>query len=267
MTEIIRDDYQLFTTIARLNPETTLDKIKWQALSQKEIEAILPIILDYRTRCCFTQWTILFVTMLEKGVNVSNEIAEEIFDKANNATTTLLDFVNKDSARFVNNVFKKLIGRHQEEVLMWLGGVEIVTVNVAYAIVDSLNEHSTIVVNTGANVWKPFLKLQNHILRIDLYAFLFSLSFNWPFDRDALELLRMAFYPLHTSEATGKLGYDNWERIERYMEPLVFWEEWDKCKKMRKTVVKRLKNAGFDKSVLIFFTPNNELNETMMRMW
>lgn len=266
ITEIIKNDYQLFGSITLLNSEI-LEKVQWQVLSQKEIESILPMILDSRTRDSFTQWATLFATMLEQDVNVSNEIAEEIFDKANDATTTLLDFVNKDSKRFVKNVFERLIGRHQEEVLMWLGGVEIVTVNVAYAIVDSLNEHSAIVVNAGANVWKPFLKLQNHSLRIELYAFLFSLSFNWPCDRDALELLRMAFYPLHTYEATGKLGYGNWKRIERYMEPLVFWEEWDKCKKMRKTVVKRLKNAGFDKSVLNFFTPNSELNETMLRLW
>ena len=38
------------------------------------------------------------------------------------------------------------------------------------------------------------------------------------------------------------------------------------CKKMRKTVIKRLKRSGAEKSVLNHFTPDNELNELLMRM-
>lgn len=266
VTEIIKNDYQLFGSITLLNSEI-LEKVQWQVLSQKEIESILPMILDSRTRDSFTQWATLFATMLEQGVEVSNEMAVEIFAKTNDATKILLDFVNKDSARFVNMVLGKQIERHQKEIMAWLGGVEIVTVNVAYAIVNSLNERSEDVVNAGSKVWKPFLRLQYQSLRVEVYAFLFSLSFNWLSDRDALELMRMAFYPLHTLEEAGKLGYGNWMHIAGYMEPLRFWEEWDKCKKMRKTVVKRLKNAGYDKSILNHYTPNSELNEMMIKMW
>ncbi len=266
VTEIIKSDYQLFGSITLLTPEI-LEKVQWQALSQKEIESILPMILDSRMRNCFTQWAKLFATMLEQGVEVSNETAVEIFAKTNDATRILLDFVNKDSARFVNMVLGKQIERYPKEILAWLGEVETVTVNVAYAIVNSINEQSKDVINAGAKLWKPFLGLQTQSLRVEIYAFLFSLSFNWLADRDALELMRMSFYPLHTLEETGKLGYGNWMRIAGYMEPLWFWEEWDKCKKMRKTVVKRLQNAGCDRSVLNCYTPNNELNEMMMMMW
>ena len=266
VTEIIKSDYQLFSSITLLNPEI-LEKVQWQVLPQKEIESILPMILDSRTRDSFTQWATLFATMLEQGVEISNEMAVEIFAKTNDATTILLDFVNKDSERFVNMVLGKQIERRQKEILAWLGGVETVTVNVAYAIVNSLNERSEDVVNAGSKVWKPFLGLQYQSLRVEVYAFLFSLSFNWLSDRDALELMRMAFYPLHTLEEAGKLGYGNWMHIACYMESLRFWEEWDKCKKMRKTVVKRLKNAGYDKSILNHYTPNSELNEMMIKMW
>lgn len=47
----------------------------------------------------------------------------------------------------------------------------------------------------------------------------------------------------------------------------MIWDEWDNCKKMRKTVIKRLKRSGAEKSVLNHFTPDNELNELLMRMW
>lgn len=47
----------------------------------------------------------------------------------------------------------------------------------------------------------------------------------------------------------------------------MIWDEWDNCKKMRKTAIKRLKRSGAEKSVLNHFTPDNELNELLMRMW
>lgn len=170
-------------------------------------------------------------------------MAVEIFAKTNDATTILLDFVNKDSERFVNMVLGKQIERRQKEILAWLGGVETVTVNVAYAIVNSLNERSEDVVNAGSKVWKPFLGLQYQSLRVEVYAFLFSLSFNWLSDRDALELMRMAFYPLHTLEEAGKLGYGNWMHIACYMESLRFWEEWDKYKKNAQNSCQKIKKC------------------------
>ncbi len=79
--------------------------------------------------------------------------------------------------------------------------------------------------------------------------------------------MQMSFYPLHILEANNKLGYGNWGRIAKYMETVMFWDEWDNCKKLRKTVVKRLKRAGMGKNVLEYFTPDRELNEQMMKMW
>ena len=79
--------------------------------------------------------------------------------------------------------------------------------------------------------------------------------------------MRMAFYPIHILVANGKLGYNNWSHIAGNLESVMFWEEWDKCKKLRKTVVKRLKRAGYDSSVLSNFTPSAELNEMLLKMW
>ena len=64
-----------------------------------------------------------------------------------------------------------------------------------------------------------------------------------------------------------QLGYNDWAHIAPYMESVMIWDEWDNCKKMRKTVIKRLKRSGAEKSVLNHFTPDNELNELLMRMW
>ena len=79
--------------------------------------------------------------------------------------------------------------------------------------------------------------------------------------------MRMAVYQLHTLQANKKLGYSNWSHIAPYMESVMIWDEWDNCKKMRKTVVKRLKRAGADANVLENYTPDGELNAELKRMW
>ena len=266
VAEIIKGDFHLFYSITLLNPKM-LDRVQWMILTPEEIESILPLILDSRTEGRFTHWSRLFSIMLENGVEISRQLAEKIFANADDATKILLDYVNRDATRYVNNILGKQIEKKPQQVLKWLGSVETITDNVAYAIVNAVVENSMPVRAAGPKLWKPFLGLQFHNLKTEVYTFLFSLSFNWPSDRDAIELMRMAFYPIHVLVANGKLGYSNWIRIAGNLESVMFWEEWDNCKKLRKTIVKRLKRAGYDKSILNGFTPDNALNEQLKKMW
>lgn len=266
VTNIIKNDFHLFSSIALLNPEL-LNETPWMVLTNQEIELILPMILDDRNRCVFSHWERMFTILLEKGVEISNSLAAEVFAKTDKATRILLDYVNRDSARYVNYVLGIQLSHKTDEVLAWLGNTDVITDNVAYAIVNAVNERSNAVVSKGAKIWKPFLGLQFHNLNAKVYAYLFALSFNWPSDGDALELMRMAFYPLHTLQANKQLGYSNWSHIAPFMESVMFWDEWDNCKKMRKTIVKRLKRAGADIRVLDNYTPDAELNAELKRIW
>lgn len=266
VTEMIKNDFHLFSSIVLLNPEL-LNQTPWSVLSNQEIETILPMILDERTRRVFHQWEQVFTILLEKGVEISSGLATEVFAKTDNATGVLLDFVNSDSSRCVSYVLGIQLGYKTDEVLTWLCNTEVITDNVAYAIVNSVYERSNAVISRGAKIWRPFLELQLHNLDAKVYAYMFALSFNWPTDHDALELMKMAFYPLHTLQANKQLGYSNWSYIAPYMESVMIWDEWDNCKKMRKTVVKRLKKASADVSVLDNYTPDGELNAELKRMW
>lgn len=266
VTDMIKNDFNIFSSIALLNSEL-LNETPWLVLTNQEIEMILPLILDERTRSVFRQWERLFTILLEKGVEISSGLAAEIFAKTDKATGILLDYANRDTARYVNYVLGIQLGHKTNEVLTWLSNTEEITDNVAYAIVNAVNERSNAVVSRGAKIWRPFLGLQFHNLNAKVYAYLFALSFNWPIDGDALELMRMAFFPLHTLQANKQLGYSNWSHIAPFMESVMFWDEWDNCKKMRKTVVKRLKRAGVDVRVLDNYTPDGELNAELKRMW
>lgn len=263
---VFRTHYHLFTTIALLN-SSLLNRIQWNKLEKEEIETLLPIILDNRTRSDFSQWEELFKASLTQSVDFSDQLAKAIFDGTDSAVGILLDYTNSDSSRYVGVALGRQLIYYEKNVLQWLKGRNSITDNVAYAISDAVNERSSGVVVAGAKIWKPFLELQFHNLRQEEYAFLFILSFNWLKDTDALELMRMSFYPLHTLQANGQLKYNVWSQILPYLDSLFFWEDWDKCKKLRKTVVRRLKEAGMGRNVVEHFTPDNELNELLVKMW
>ena len=266
VVDMIKNDFRLFNAIVLLNPKL-LNRTPWQMLSNLEIESILPIIVDDRTRNVFRQWDRLFSILLEKDIEISSNLAEVVFEKTDKATAILLDYVNKDASRCINQILILQISRKTDEVLNWLDGVNAITEKVGYALANAVNEHSDKVLVYGARVWRPFLGLKSYNLDAKVYAFLFALSFNWPTDRDAIELMRMAFPHLHSLQANKQLGYSNWLLIAPYMESVMIWDEWDYCKKLRKTVVKRLKKAGADIHILDSFTPDASLNEELKRIW
>lgn len=266
VTAIFRQDFHLFNTIAIINP-VLLDKIGWETLSSKEIEEVLPLILDRHVQNGFTRWDTLFKVLLECSFNISDLLAKELFVRIEKATEMLLSYVNHNPTRVVSPSLAVQLKQKTKDVLAWLHGVDTITDNVSYAIVNAVDERSDIVVMMGAKIWRPFLGLQFHNLPAGVYAYLFALSFNWPSDWYALELMRMAFFPLHTLQAKKQLKYSEWAHIAPFMESVMIWDEWDNCKKIRKTIVNRLKRANIEKSVLEHYTPDNELNVMLMKMW
>ena len=82
-----------------------------------------------------------------------------------------------------------------------------------------------------------------------------------------MQFIKRSFYPLHKALATDQLPTHLWDKIEPYTAKLRFFNEWDKCKKLRKGIVKYFKLSGYQKSVLSEFTPDKELNDTLKNIW
>lgn len=263
---LVENDFRLFSTAELLNPKI-LNKLDWPSLNPVIINNLLPMLMDARSQDVFTEWGNLFLKMLYEGIKINKQLASLIFTKYIDATAVLLDFVNEDNKRYVDNELGLQLIWKTTEILKWLSGVEMITDNVADAIVIYVNEHSIEVKSFKANVWKPFLGLRFHNLRSDVFAFMFSLSFNWLYDGVALELMRVSFYQLHKLQADRQLKYTAWAKIAPYMESLFILDDWDKCKKMRLTVIERLKKTNQPKSVLDDYTPDKELNELLKKSW
>lgn len=256
-------DKVFFQTIIS-NNTVLLNQIVWTEFSKEELESVLSIFSDKGVVRAFRHWRELFKTMLELRVPIATELARMVLSHDKECVNEYLTYINQEG-KYPQLHLSKELKSYPDAVLTWLSGVSYVTHDVAYVLINSIEKDSPLVKNRGSKIWMPFANVLNERDPIQYYVFLYILSFNWQ-DRDALSYLRKAFYPIHTLLAQDKLDYSQWYKIEPYTEHL-FFTFWDKCKKVRKMVIRRLKDAGYLKTAVANYTPDAIVNKWLINEW
>lgn len=257
-------DKDFFQTIICSSPEL-LNQIVWADFTKEELQSTLSVFSDKTMVKSFKHWRELFKTMLNLNVTVASELARMAFSHDRDCVGEYLTYLNLDN-HYTQRYVSMELEHYPETILDWLSNETSINSEVAYVLANSIEEVSTLVESRGSRIWKPFSNVLNQNTPIKFYVFLYILSFNWQ-DREALSYLRKAFYPIHTLLAQDKLDYSLWFRLEPYTEHGFFISFWDRCKKLRKMVIKRLKDAGYSKSELINYTPDAQTNEWLMKEW
>lgn len=257
-------DKALFQTIISSSSEL-LNQINWSDFSRDEILSTLSVFSDSNMVNSFINWRELFKTMLENKVPVATELASMVFSHDRACVGDYLTYLNSESHQSQRYVSIEL-EQYPEAVLDWLSTVNSITFDVAYVLVNSVDEVSALVKNRGSKIWLQYYNALDEDAPIQFFVYLYRLSFNWQ-DKEALMYLRKAFYPLHVRLAQDELEYSFWYRIEPYTEHLFFLQNWDKCKRMRKMVIRRLKECGCPKSSVSDYTPDNQVNEWLLNEW
>ena len=258
-----KNDFIFFQTIIGSNSEL-LNQVVWSDFSKEELQSMLSVFSDRNMVNSFKHWRELFRTMLELEVPVAKELARMVLSHNSQCVGDYLTYLNVEGHRLQVPVSQEL-DNYAEEVLTWLSTVPRISHTVAYVLINTIDEASPLVKNRGSKIWKSFSDVLNENDPVQFFVFLYILSFNWQ-DKDALSYLRQAFYPIHSVLAQDKLDYNLWYRIEPYTEHL-FFSFWDKCKRMRKMVIKRLKDAGCSKSEVTTYTPDVQINEWLVDEW
>lgn len=260
---LIQTDRPLFQTIISSSSEL-LNQVVWSDFSKEEMQSMLSVFSDRNMVNSFIHWRDMFKTMLDLEVPVAKELAKMVLSHDSQCVGDYLTYLNVEGHKLQVPVLKEL-EYHTEKVLEWLANVSQINHNVAYVLINTIDETSSMVKNKGSKIWKPFSNVLNQSDPIQFFVFLYILSFNWQ-DKDALSYLRQAFYPIHSLLAQDKLEYNLWYRVEPYTEHMIF-SFWDKCKKMRKMVIKRLKDAGYPKSEVANYTSDVQINEWLLDEW
>lgn len=264
IAELRMSDMAFFQTIVCNSPEI-LNQIAWSDFTKEELQTLLDIFSEEGTVNTFKHWKELINSMLCLKMPIALELVRLAFLHDKNCVDTYLTYLNGIDHE-PQIIVSRELENYPEQVLNWLSKTNVINFDVAYVLVNSIDEVCVTVKEYGSKVWLPFVNLLNESSPIQFYIFLYRLSFNWK-DEIALAYMQKAFYPIHELLRQDKLEYNLWYQIEPYTEHLFFLQNWDKCKKMRKMVVRRLQEAGYPKSSVANYTIDELTNQWLLKEW
>ena len=236
----------------------------WLSLGKEKIELILP----YFEKCDisnFKFWNELLFYLLNDNVVLKSSLQEKIAKEYPDSIIIILDFLNGDEKRKLNHSFD-YFSNSLNKVSNWIGVQNHFTRNVIDYIIRTIKPTNSSLSYTNSKDWYNLIEKNRKNLTFEFSIFFFRLSFNWQ-DEYAIRILGSTFYGLHERLAKNEVTYTQLATISQYMEILPFWQEWDKCKKLRKGIIKYLKSIGKSQDVLHDFTPSKKLNKLLKKEW
>lgn len=260
---LIKTKWYVFLSLASMTP-SLLNHTSWQKIGKRQVKGVLDILSKESSRQCFTKYQELLDAIYIYNIQIDEGLANAISHHLSDFVCMILSKANSTGI-FIDSLMRECIGK-QDEVIMWMRNESNISQDVTTKfIISDLDPKSNIVKNSASALWRKVI--YGSSMSLDYYIFIFVLSFNWYKDVDAIEYMKYAFIPIYKSVITSQITLRQWKKLENLMEPLKIWQDWDKGKKMRKTLAKRLKEAGLPKSYVSEFTPDDELNHVILKYW
>lgn len=262
---LISQSFETYLSIAALCPYV-LNKGTWCEIPAKGIKDVLSILTSEKVHQSFNRWDYLLEILLKNFIDADFQIASYMRERCPDYVTNVLNSLNHSyQVSRMNNVLNAC-AKDQNALLRWIRGRMDISENVLEYLSNVINPLSPQVKQLGAHAFSGFIS-SNYPIQLKSYAFLFVLSFNWTHDVYSLEYLRLGFYPIHKSLAEGTMSDSLWEKIAPFTGDVPLWQSWDKCKKLRKAVVKRVLEVGLFEDYLRTFTPDADLNKMLVKMY
>ena len=260
---LIKTKWYVFLSLASMTP-SLLNHTSWQKIGKRQVKGVLDILSKESSRQCFTKYQELLDAIYTYNIQIDEGLANAISHHLSDFVCTILSKANSTGI-FIDSLMRECTGK-QDEVIMWMKNEFNISQDVTTRfIICDLDPKSNIVKDSASALWRKVIYKSS--MSLDYYIFIFVLSFNWFKDADAIEYMKYAFMPIYKSVITSQITLRQWKKLENLMEPLKIWQDWDKGKKMRKTLAKRLKVAGMPKSYVSEFTPDDELNHEILKYW
>ena len=213
----------------------------------------------------FDNWTNLFQVVLYRS-HLIDELRMGYFaESVPNLSWEVMEYLNHSVSYKLDPLLKRYCSGKISEVLLWLRQQNNLTMPAARFVVENITPSDEIVKGLGSAGWIALYDC-NKYENLSYFTFMFILGHNWN-DELGLKFIKRSFDQLHQVLAADSCPRYIWERIEPYTAKLRWYNEWDKCKKLRKGIVRYLKLSGYNKDVLPYLTTNKNLNETLESIW
>lgn len=251
-----------FVSLIMFNPEYLMFG-DWISLPTQKFRDILSCFC-LQERRSFNRWEQLLIRIINDQCTVSPTLCRELINYASNASQYILDYINNPNSGYIDPKFINGVCRKEVNLLEWLKTTNYLSVKARKLVIENVNPESNLVKEYGPNIWNVFFNRRDGNRTIQEYIFIFKLSFLWK-NIDGARMLKLSFYKIHEElkQNTDLI----WDHISKYSAELPFWQEWDKCKKLRKGIAIYLRNIGIGMDYLINFTPDASLNKQLLDFW
>lgn len=260
---LIKTKWYVFLSLASITP-SLLNNTSWQNAGKRQVKGVLDILSKETSRQGFMKYQELLEAIYAYNIQIDEGLANAISLHLSDFVCMILSKANSTGI-FIDSLMRECIGK-QDKVIMWMKKESTISQDVTTRfIICDLDPKSKILKDSSSALWRKIIYESS--MPLDYYIFIFVLSFNWYKDADAIEYMKYAFMPIYKAVITSQITLRQWKKLENLMEPLKIWQDWDKGKKMRKTLAKRLKVAGMPKSYVSDFTSDDELNHEILKYW
>lgn len=125
-------------------------------------------------------------------------------------------------------------------LVKWLSDSGGASVRAVAFVASLLDPHSRVVSDVDCAVWLRVSQDSNGDMsyeeRVAAMAFLLTLGLGGRVNA-ASKLVAAAFEPVYFAAAAGRLSEDSWQLIRSEAPDLSWWQDWDRCKRLRRALV------------------------------
>ncbi|MBE6336849.1 MAG: hypothetical protein E7066_09280 [Lentimicrobiaceae bacterium] len=260
---IAQNDWSLYMSLVVANPNI-LKYSFWVDFPEERFVHTYDLFRKY-CFCDFDAWDRLFIIVLYSHHIIDKTIMSCFVNHVPNITFDVMEYLNTSNESNLEPVLCEYCKTKVSDILSWVKMQNYLTSSVISFLINFVDPESKEVKEAGSNIWNVLCNC-NHYTPPMYYVFLFILGHNWS-DANALQFIQHSFFHIHLMLSKSALSDYLWQKIEHYTASLVFYKEWDKCKKLRIGTVKYLKYTGYQKSTLQTLTKDEKLVQTLMNIW
>lgn len=251
-TNVLIDDFWgLYTILVRLRPNIATLNLKWTNNKPRCTE-IINIILSEDNYDEIELQPILKI-ILEKKIIISPVALNILRRSSFKYIYFILDWYNSNPQNSLEQQWIDELSNNTDSLLDWLSYKSGIKFSTVFLIARIVNPNSSIVVKRGPELWIPFseyIKNQLEKESIYLHTFLTSLAFNF-ISPSAFLLLKNSFRVVYDQIASNTLDYSLMNMVLVHTKPLMFWQDWDKCKKLKNSLADKFNEAKWNPTLLI----------------
>lgn len=261
--QLVTYDWEIFMSLVLIN-RSILRYGYWINLVE---EQFLPLYNEFKKNPLpeFESWEMLFCRVLYNNYPIDELMLSSFAKRINTLPSDIMDYLDKSLTYKISPLLINYCRSNPQHILNWMSPRK----NMGFAsrrfIVECINPDNPYIKDMPTTCWESFCS-QDQDHDMFYYSYIFRLGYNWKNDF-GLKCIKQGFYPLYIALAKSALPDGIWKLIEPYTASLFFWQEWDRCKKLRNGVARYLKNNGYPKSVLFDFTSEANINGLMLSVW